>query len=243
MEKTYKPKFYSSRHSITLYSAETIIKIVDELVHPKCVVDVGCGVGTWLNVFERTGATDILGIEGYWVTDEAMVIPLDKLKKANLEQRIDIGRTFDLAISLEVAEHIKEEFAEQFVENLVKLAPVVLFSAAIPLQGGKYHVNEQWPEYWKEKFEKHNYTILDCIRPRIWNDEKIEMWYAQNSFIYIDNDELNKYPSMEKYKSEIPMLSLVHPRFYQYKLNTLPILKAIRNRLRRAFNHNAKPHG
>ena len=59
-----------------------------------------------------------------------------------------MNRKFDLVLSLEVAEHLPSECAEAFVESLVNLGPVILFSAAIPYQGGENHVNEQWPEYW-----------------------------------------------------------------------------------------------
>ncbi|MEX2335954.1 MAG: methyltransferase domain-containing protein [Fulvivirga sp.] len=237
MGKTYQSKFYSSRHGNTIYSAETIVKIVNNLVHPQSVVDVGCGVGTWLKVFEKSGATDILGIEGHWVNEEEIVIAKEQFKKANLEQKVSVPRKFDLAISLEVAEHINEPYADQFVENLVNLAPVILFSAAIPLQGGKHHVNEQWPDYWQEKFLKHNYVILDCIRPQIWHDSKIEMWYAQNTFIYISKEKLDQYQELKKSYVETPsMLSVVHPRFYEFKLNALPIMKAVRNKIKRTFN-------
>lgn len=237
MAKSYQAKFYNSRHNNTVYSAETIIKIVNDLIEPKSVADIGCGVGTWLKVFEGFGVSDVLGVEGHWVNEDSVVIPLDKFMKTNLEQPLKVDRKFDLAITLEVAEHINAEYADQFVENLVNLAPVVLFSAAIPLQGGKHHVNEQWPVYWKEKFEKHNYAILDCIRPQVWHDDNIEMWYAQNSFIYVDKEQLLNYPGLQKHYVENPeMLSVVHPRFYEFKLKSLPIMKAVRNKINRSFN-------
>ena len=232
----YQAKFYNSRHSNTLYSARTILKIVNKFVSPRSVVDVGCGVGTWLSVFGEFGVTDILGVEGHWVDEKSVVIPSDQFKKTDLENPLQVDRKFDLAITMEVAEHIHESSADQFVENLVNLAPVVLFSAAIPLQGGKHHVNERWPVYWKEKFAKHNYVILDCIRPEVWEDEGIELWYAQNSFIYVDKNKLADYPELQKRYVEHPtMLSVVHPRFYEFKLKSLPIMKAVRNKINRSF--------
>ena len=236
MAKTYKTNFYSSRHNNTLYSAETIIKLVSEYVSPKSVADLGCGVGTWLEVFTRFGVEDVLGVEGNWVEDEKIVIPLEKFKKVNLEEELKLDRKFDLAISLEVAEHIHEEYAELFVKNLTNLAPVVMFSAAIPLQGGKYHVNEQWPDYWREMFLKQDYLMVDAIRPHVWNDERIEMWYAQNTFIYVHKDEIDKYPALkELYVENPPLLSAVLPRFYEFKLKRFPIGRAIKNKIKRSF--------
>ena len=201
------------------------------------MVDVGCGVGTWLKVFLEEGIENILGVEGSWVNENSLVIPKENFIKTNLEQDFETEKKYDLAISLEVAEHINESSAHQFVTNIVNLAPVVLFSAAIPLQAGAHHVNEQWPDYWRNKFEQHGYVIIDCIRPQIWQDDRIEMWYAQNTFIYIKKDALKDYPKLEsKYTEDPMMLSVVLPRFYEHKLKTWPIMKAIRNRIKRALN-------
>ncbi|MEM9857633.1 MAG: methyltransferase domain-containing protein [Bacteroidota bacterium] len=234
MGKTYKSKFYEARHSNTLYSAETIISLIKDLISPRSVVDVGCGVGTWLKVFQDSGIDEILGIEGEWVNTNDLVINKDNFLKTNLEDKLRVDKKYDLAMTLEVAEHISLESADQFVANLVTLAPVILFSAAIPLQGGKHHVNEQWPDYWKEKFAKHNYVIIDCIRPHVWNDEKIEMWYAQNTFVYVEQSKLKEYSRLEKLYTPNPsMLSAVLPRFYEFKLSRFPVFKALKNRIKR----------
>lgn len=236
MAKKYKESFYSERHANTIYSANRIIELVQKLVSPESVADVGCGVGTWLKVFQEYGVRDILGIEGLWVDENAIVIPKNNFLKTDLEKEFKVDRGYDLAISLEVAEHIHETASDQFIQNIVNLAPVILFSAAIPLQAGKHHVNEQWPVYWKNKFATHNYVVIDCIRPEIWEDDKVEMWYAQNSFIYVRKDKLNDYPQLSSiYEEDTQMLSVVHPRFYEHKLRTWPIMKAIRNRIKRAI--------
>src|SRR5271165_3642324 len=93
----------------------------------------------------------------------------------------DLGmeRQFDLAISLEVAEHLDSKYASSFVAALLKSSPVVCFSAAIPFQDGVNHVNEQWPDYWARLFASHDYLAIDCIREKIWDNEKVELWYAQ----------------------------------------------------------------
>ena len=45
----------------------------------------------------------------------------------------------------------------QLVATITKHGDAVLFSAAIPGQGGQDHLNEQWPEYWQKKFEVNGY--------------------------------------------------------------------------------------
>ena len=63
----------------------------------------------------------------------------------DLAQPLQIDRRFDLALSLEVAEHLPPECGSEFVQTLTDLSSVILFSAAIPFQGGTDHLNEQWP--------------------------------------------------------------------------------------------------
>lgn len=232
----YESKFYASRHSNTQYSAETIIDLVNSWVAPKSIIDVGCGVGTWLEAFKKKGAEKVLGIEGKWVNEENVLLEKNEFVRTNLEEVFDANESFDLTISLEVAEHITPESADNFVKTLTSHAPVVLFSAAIPLQGGKHHVNEQWPDYWREKFKNQGFVILDCIRPEIWEDDQVEMWYAQNTFLYVKESKLNDYPELvSRYDKNPKMLSAVLPRFYEFKLNRWPIMKAVKNKIKRSF--------
>ena len=94
------------------------------------------------------------------------------------------------------------------------LAPLVLFSAAIPSQAGIDHVNEQWPEYWAEHFDRRGYVTVDCVRKKVWNNENVERWYAQNILLFVSKDRLADYPLVESEYSttSLSQLSLVHPR-------------------------------
>ena len=91
---------------------------------------------------------------------------------------------WEMILSLEVGEHLPKECAETFVYSLTQLAPVILFSAAIPFQGGTQHVNEQWQDYWVKHFQNKGYVAIDCIRNRVWGNERVEVWYAQNILIF-----------------------------------------------------------
>jgi SAM-dependent methyltransferase len=216
MMKKYPAKFYDEQAEGSKRSAEEIVPLVLELLEPESVVDVGCGTGAWLSVFAEAGIKDILGIDGDWVDKEALLIPEKNFLAADLLQPIKLAKKFDLAISLEVAEHLPAESAETFVASIVGLAPIVLFSAAAPFQGGTNHLNEQWPEYWAQLFRQHNYLAVDCLRKKIWDNEKVEPWYAQNILLFApmkiisDNKELSKYFLTTKQDE----LSLIHPKIY-----------------------------
>src|SRR5262249_48549974 len=126
-------------------SARTVLPIVFDLWRPASVVDVGCLFGGWAAVASELGVGEVLGIDGGYV--DRSRVPAPFLPHAP-PQPLLIDRRFDLAISLEVAHYLPERRAAGFVADLCRLAPAVLFSAAIPHQGGYGHVNEQWPAYW-----------------------------------------------------------------------------------------------
>ncbi|MCA6074592.1 methyltransferase domain-containing protein [Fulvivirga sedimenti] len=232
MHKKYDSEFYGDRDARTRYSAERLIGRVLELTDPNSVVDLGCGVGTWLKVFKEKGIAEVMGLEGSWVNVDNVVIGKDEFMHAELKQPLSLQRKFDLAISLEVAEHLEEEYAEQFVINLTSLAPLILFSAAIPFQGGVKHFNEQWPSYWQSIFKKHGYILLDTIRPHVWNDPRVESWYAQNSFMYVKESELDNYPKLVPYKDlNQNMVDAVLPEVFERKMRNYTLTKWFKNKL------------
>lgn len=219
----YGEDFYKSRQEGSRRSAEEIVPLVLELIHPKSVIDIGCGVGTWLSVFRELGVEDIFGVDGAWVEKKMLHIPEERFLSADLEKSLEINKQFDLVVSLEVAEHLPPGSAESFVDALVGLGPVVLFSAAIPLQVGKNHVNEQWPEYWADHFQNKGYVVVDAVRKRIWQNEDVDYWYAQNILIFVKQDCLDDYPLLKKEweSTAQSQLSVVHPKMYM--LNSAPV--------------------
>jgi hypothetical protein len=160
------------------------------------------------------GAPDILGIDGPHVSADLRISPNSFLAH-DLTKELHLDRRFDLAMSIEVAEHLEPAHARRFVADLVRLAPAVLFSAAIPGQGGAHHVNEQWPPYWIELFAEHGYTAVDCIRPRFWDDPAVHYWYAQNMFLMVAED-LAVAPKMVALVARQPQLParVVHPGMF-----------------------------
>src|SRR5438552_2146277 len=159
--KYYTKNFYEEMRNGSVRSAEVVVPLVLQLVPVRSVSDVGCGDGSWLSVFRRHGVDDIIGIDGDYVEAELLQIPQDRFRAVDLAKPFSLGRVFDLAVCLEVAEHLPPDCASGFVKSLARLAPVVLFSAAIPKQGGNHHTNEQWPDYWAKLFGEHGFLPVD----------------------------------------------------------------------------------
>ncbi len=212
----YTQELYQYLQKTAQESAKEIIPILWEFVQPKRVIDVGCGTGTWLSAFQEYGVTDILGIDGDWVDPQMLEIPKGNFLALDLTQPLPIEQQFDLVVSLEVAEHLPSDCARAFVESLVKLGPVILFSAAVPFQGGTNHVNEQWPDYWAKLFQEQGYVAIDCVRNKIWQNERVKWYYAQNILIFAKGQYLTTNPVLQKEaeRTNIFQLSLIHPQLY-----------------------------
>jgi hypothetical protein len=136
-------------------------------------------------VWHEQGVDDGLGLDGDYVDTTRLHIPADEFRAVDLERPPAPDRRFDLAMSVEVAEHLAPATADGFVTLLTALAPVVLFSAAIPGQGGVEHVNEQWPALGRALV--HGFEPYDVVRPLVW---AIRLWRrsTQNLLIFAHPD-------------------------------------------------------
>src|SRR5437879_5333008 len=149
-QKLYSQDFYDEIELGSLQSAAVVVPRLMNLVRPQSVVDVGCGRGAWLTAFQKLGVSKILGIDGPHVDKTRLLIPSECFRSVDLSQPFELPGRHDLVLCLEVAEHLPGSMANSLVKTLTKASSVIVFSAAIPGQGGTGHVNEQWPEYWCE---------------------------------------------------------------------------------------------
>lgn len=220
MSGNYDHRFYADRHSRTVYAANAILPLVlDALPRVDSAADFGCGVGTWLSVLKQHGVSEIRGLDGPWVERDLLEIPREDFQEVNLEETIRLERRYDLAITLEVAEHISEQSANSFIDSLVRASDFILFSAAIPFQGGNGHVNEQWPDYWAKMFAARGYRVIDFVRKKIWNDENISVWYRQNILLFANEKRIATVdPKLLINVEDSGPLAIVHPEMYHAKL-------------------------
>lgn len=238
MGVVYDAQFYEGQADGSLRSAMVIAPLIVELLHPASVVDVGCGVGTWLSAFRMAGIHDLTGLDGDYVDRARLQIPAESFIPSDLSNPPSLGRRFDLAVSMEVAEHLPERQADAFVQYLTDLAPTVLFSAAIPAQGGLAHVNEQWPSYWAAKFERHGYSVHDVVRPAVWDRPEVEWFYAQNVLLYTHPDAPQLAETADR------PIDVVHPRAWDHSHRPLTVGRIARETpgaIRRAVLHRIGP--
>ena len=238
----YDNAFFDRLEEGALHSAAAIVPIAMEWLKPRSVVDVGCGRGAWLSVFKERGVERVLGIDGSYVDRRQLLIPEACFLPADLTAMPTLKERFDLAICLEVAEHLSWRHAGQLVAGLASLAPLVLFSAAVPGQSGVNHVNPQWPLYWVDLFAEQGLRCLDIVRPKIWRNKQVNFFYRQNMFLFASEAGLADHPELLNEEAfGFDDLQLVHAGIFgQFQgvrglLGHLPgaIRRAITNRLTR----------
>lgn len=184
----YDDYFYFNNRFGSVRSARKILGFLLPKLQCNSIVDFGCGTGTWLWVAQGYGVSEVLGIDGEYVPENMLMIPQKCFSAADLSEPCFVTKRYDLALSLEVAEHIPERSADIFIDNICKSADIVLFSAAHPGQGGDGHINEQPIEYWIEKFYSHHYVPIE-IRSNFQFDNEVESWYKENIVLYVTEEQ------------------------------------------------------
>lgn len=197
MHEEYTPEFF-----------DLLVKEADEgfaiqLLSPvfmmpwphKSVIDIGCGIGHWLRACKQLGAEWGLGLDGKWVPRDKLVIDQERFEfeEVDLANPINYeddcffnGGKYDLAVCLEVIEHLPPRIGPLLVKALTHSAPAVIFSGAVPGQGGTHHINERPLTYWEGVFDAHNYELLDFIRPTVAGRQDIPSWYRDNIVVFAD---------------------------------------------------------
>ncbi len=192
-----------NRHS--LRGPRALLPALFEPATPASLIDVGCGIGTWAKTALDLGVQDVLGVDGVAVPPGQLLIPSQCFITQDLTQNWNLERQFDMALCLEVGEHLETSFAHQLVRNLVAHSSTIVFSAACPGQTGQHHVNCQWPVFWQNLFNAEGFLCDDALRWKIWNDCRIEPWYRQNIFVAKRNPG--------RAGAEARLQPVIHPEF------------------------------
>jgi SAM-dependent methyltransferase len=216
LRRSYNEAFFEALRKGSISSAGRVAPIMADLVRPRSVVDVGCGEGHWLAAFAKAGVEDVVVVDGDYVDRSRLAIPRERFIPHELNTVYRGDRRFDLAMSVECAEHIRPENSGKFADTLVGLAPVVMFSAALPYQGGRDHFNERWIDSWIRIFEQRGYVSVDALRAQVWDDRAVEWWYRQNLMVYVEKGALGRYAALVEAgrKHGFPRPVVVHPECY-----------------------------
>ena len=229
---SYDESFFDGNRRFADASARTVVALLRGALPISSVADFGCAEGVWLRAWRAAGVDDFVGLDGEYVDRRRLLIPERRFRAVDLAQPIEIGRRFDLAQSLEVAEHLPASAAPGFVATLTRHSDLVLFSAAPPGQGGFNHVNERPYAYWRDLFAAQGYALFDWVRPQLAESLDLAPWYRFNTFLFAHASSIDRLPSAvsaTRVPNEAPVTD-VSPLAYKLR-------KAMVRRLPQAVQH------
>jgi cyclopropane fatty-acyl-phospholipid synthase-like methyltransferase len=147
------------------------------------LVDFGCGMGNYVKLFKNNNI-NVMGFDGNPNT-MSLTNNLCGILDLSIPYKFDIP--FDWVISLEVGEHLPQEFENIFIENLhINNKYGIILSWAIKGQGGHGHVNEQNNDYIKLKICNLGYVNDIKSENKLRNDATLN-WFKNTIMVFRKN--------------------------------------------------------
>lgn len=222
-EKSAYQKILLSKYDADLRSAQVVLGLIYKFYQPHSVVEFSSGLGAWLAAAESLGSHELSGFyENPFQTDKLPARSI-RFQQVDFGKDIQLDQRFDLALSLETAEHLPQDRAIPFIKMLCRSSDVILFSAATPRQGGFNHTNEQLQSYWIGLFSSQGYECFDAVRASVWNDPDVLYYYRQNTFLFV-RQGVNRIDPAFLISMQAPIFDVIHPdnfdkKFSQYIQN------------------------
>ncbi len=209
----YDAAFYERIGAESARSAAAVLRVAFSGRPPGSLVDVGGGGGVWAREAVALGVPDADVVDGAHVPKAARLAAPERFHARDLSRPFTLTRQYEWALCMEVAEHLPPRRAEGFAADVAQAADAVLFSAALPFQGGDGHVNEMWPEYWAALFAAHGLLPYDLVRPALWRDRAVAWWYRQNTLLFAREDYMAA-ARPDVAPADAGALTRIHPEAY-----------------------------
>jgi hypothetical protein len=197
-KKSYTPNFYEEVASRADVASQICANLLKETLLIETLIDVGSGTGIWTRNFLLTidqlkelTSIDLPTTRRIYLEDSSLdlskirIIEQDLVANPYLPEEI-----FDLTICVEVLEHLVEDAGIKLIEEFGKKTKFLLFSAAVPGQGGTHHINEQKYAYWYEKLKNSGFVPLDIMRPSL-NKPEVPSYYRHNIVLWVNLNHIS----------------------------------------------------
>lgn len=183
--------------------AKHLSEILGEMYSPKNVIDIGCNEGLYLEGFS---GCKVLGIDFDAHSLAKATVPVIRL---DITKPLDLPR-YDLAICLEVLEHIPSEDSDAVLDNICRASDTIVFTAAQPGAGGVGHINCQPKDHWRARFKDRGYEEAtketEYITQHLKEKSGIMGWLLDNLMIL----RKSGIPSKFKEKLRFHVVNLPH---------------------------------
>lgn len=214
--KDYDDAFYQKHRAGSYRSAHLILSYINAHYPINSVIDYGCGIGTWCIAAKELGIDEVYGVDSNLLNHDMLSNQQIEFRQLDIAKPIDLYRDFDMAMSMEVGEHLQESVSDIYIKNLIRHTELVLFSAAVPGQEGLHHINEQPLSYWVEKFRVYDFLLFDVLRGVFWSNQEIEPWYRNNVVLFAHKSLVSELD--RQLPSPPPITDIIHPELFERKI-------------------------
>lgn len=165
-------------------------KFLLENIKPKNMLEFGSGLGFLSrHIVDNSNIQEVYCIEPNEIKGQYRETAFPKLLSINIFNDLipqEIKRTFDLVVSIEVAEHIPQDKHNELFDFLVSHTNNwIVFSGAHVGQGGHGHISERPEEEWKDEFTKRGMIFQTKLTKEIRHAcDKKNINHRQNLMIF-----------------------------------------------------------
>jgi glycosyltransferase involved in cell wall biosynthesis len=212
--KHYDDGFYKM-HMPWRSDYDLISKWIFENIPGKIFGDIGCGNGYIISNLYNKYSKKVWGVDGSeYFMDNIDRSVLSMVKRVDLTNKAKLDKA-DVAICLEVAEHISAEFSDILVNNIVSVnAKTIIFTAAPPGQAGVNHINLQDHKYWVNKFLANGYLLDESLSSKFCKDLSGSLlytkWYLDNWMVFRKKES---FDIANLNTEDLPMVSVIIPTY------------------------------
>lgn len=204
---------------------------------PNSFLDIGGGAGSWCAAAKNLGVQRVRLVDACPPNQVIPELSQEEQVQANLEEGIPNQGQFDLVICIEVIEHLTDHAASRLIKQMTSFSNFILFSAAIPGQGGIGHISERLHEYWHNKFSQFKFDKYDVIRPMLISRSDISSIHRQNLFIYAKKECSHSLADLPQICDDMELIRAEHLKSLYHKepIDLRTALGSIPNALKRSI--------
>lgn len=161
--------------------ADALVLLLKRERNIETVADFGCGTGEYVHHFLRQG----FRCKAYDGNPNTPALTNGVGEVVDLAKPFDLGMQFDCVMSLEVAEHIPQQYETVFLDNLFKHAKdLIVLSWAVQGQKGDGHVNCQNNDYVIAKMEQRGFVHDKINSDTLRKSPCAAPWFRKTLFVF-----------------------------------------------------------
>lgn len=180
---TYDADFYESHTKYYEKGIPNFVSFLNENVEFESFADLGCGSGAFCAPFQAT--KDVLGVDFSVGAEKFNYLDPKNYLSADLSKPLNLNRTYDLVMSLEVWEHLLPECEQGYLDNIFALKPkTLIISCAPPGQWGRHHYTPRTGEEVVKIVSSRGYSLNQGLTEKFRTIKKLAGFYKKNTHVF-----------------------------------------------------------